>query len=58
MEVYNYFVKHLIHEVVHLNQEADWNDFYYTQLEAEVEVDHLADLNSGRLMMRRGSWVM
>lgn len=35
----NNFVDHLIYEVQRLNQKADWNDFLYTELEAEVEVD-------------------
>lgn len=40
------FVKHLLYEVERLNREADWNDFYYTELEAEVEVNPLEDLES------------
>lgn len=38
------FVEHLIYEVQRLNREADWNDFHYTELEAEVEVDPSVDL--------------
>jgi len=43
VEVRNLVVQHLIYEVVRLNQEADWNDFHYTALEAEVEVDPALD---------------
>jgi hypothetical protein len=39
----NRFVKHLIYEVERLNRDADWNDFHYTALEAEVEVDPALD---------------
>jgi len=39
------FVEHLTYEVQRLNREADWNDFQYTELEAEVEVDRSLDLD-------------
>lgn len=39
------FVEHLNYEVQRLNREADWNDFQYTELEAEVEVDRSLDLD-------------
>ena len=39
------FVEHLTYEVQRLNREADWNDFQYTELEAEVEVDPSLDLD-------------
>ena len=39
------FVEHLSHEVEKLNRDADWNDFHYTELEAEVEVDYSHDLD-------------
>ena len=41
----NNFIKHLTYEVERLNREADWADFNYTELEAEVEVDPIMDLN-------------
>ena len=43
------FTKHLMSEVERLNREADWNDFYYTELEAEVEVqlNHIDDDSRG-----------
>lgn len=41
----NIFVEHLDSEVKRLNRESDWNDFYYTQLEAEVEMDPSLDLD-------------
>ena len=40
------FVEHLNYEVQRLNREADWNDFQYTELEAEVEVDRSPDLDT------------
>jgi hypothetical protein len=43
VEVRNLVVQHLIYEVQRLNREADWNDFHYTALEAEVEVDPALD---------------
>ena len=39
VDIRNNFVKHLVYEVQKLNLKADWNDFLYTELEAEVEVD-------------------
>lgn len=39
VDIRNVVVQHLIYEVERLNREADWNDFYYTALEAKVEVD-------------------
>ena len=39
------FVEHLDSEVKRLNREADWNDFYYTELEAEVEIDPSLDFD-------------
>ena len=45
IDIRNNFVKHLKYEIVKLNQEADWNDFFYTELEAEVEVDPYSDLD-------------
>jgi len=39
------FVDHLVYEVQRLNREADWNDFQYTELEAEVEVDRSLNLD-------------
>ena len=39
------FVDHLVYELQRLNREADWNDFLYTELEAEVEVDRSLDLD-------------
>ena len=42
----NNFVKYLEYEVIKLNQEADWNDFFYTELEAEVEVDSSSYLDA------------
>ena len=39
----NNFIKHLVYEVERLNREADWADFNYTELEAEVEVDPIVD---------------
>jgi hypothetical protein len=49
----NNFIKHLVYEVERLNREADWADFNYTELEAEVEVDPIVDWNmtiSSRLL--------
>jgi hypothetical protein len=43
VEVRSLVVQHLIYEVQRLNREADWNDFRYTALEAEVEVDPALD---------------
>ena len=43
VEVCNLIVQHLVYEVQRLNREADWNDFHYTALEAEVEVDPALD---------------
>ena len=45
VRIRNRFVEHLIYEVERLNREADWNDFHYTALEAEVEVDLALDLD-------------
>ncbi|MCK5267387.1 MAG: NACHT domain-containing protein [Spirochaetes bacterium] len=45
VDIRNNFVKHLEYEVNKLNLEADWNDFLYTELEAEVEVDPSFDLD-------------
>jgi len=42
--VRNRFAKHLIVELERQNLDTDWNDFYYTKLQAEVDVDSLADL--------------
>ena len=39
------FVEHLDSEVKRLNREGDWNDFYYTDLEAEVEIDPSLDFD-------------
>lgn len=39
VDIRNNFVNHLVYEVQKLNLKADWNDFLYTELEAEVEVD-------------------
>ncbi len=39
VDVRNVVVQHLIYEVQRLNRETDWDDFYYTALEAKVEVD-------------------
>ena len=39
------FVEHLDSEVKRLNREADWNDFYYTELEAEIEIDPSLDFD-------------
>lgn len=39
------FVEHLSYEVQRLNREADWDDFQYTELEAEVEVDSSLDFD-------------
>lgn len=44
----NLFVQHQMHEVTNLDKEADWNDFNYTELEAEVEVDPDVELGSTR----------
>lgn len=35
-------VEHMIYEVQRMNREADWNSFFYTELEAEVEVDPIS----------------
>lgn len=35
------FVLHLIWELQRLSRASDWSDFYYTDLEAEVEIDPL-----------------
>jgi predicted NACHT family NTPase len=48
VRIRNRFVEHLIYEVERLNREADWNDFHYTALEAEVEVDPSLDLDMSR----------
>jgi len=48
IDIRNNFVKHLKYEIIKLNQEADWNDFFYTDLEAEVEVDPYSDLDLNR----------
>jgi hypothetical protein len=40
----NNFLKHLTYEVERLNREADWADFNYTELEAEV--DPIEDLRT------------
>lgn len=40
------FGEQLIADVERLNREADWNDFFYTELEAEVEVDQYADFDN------------
>jgi hypothetical protein len=45
IEIRKNFVDHLSYEVRRLNREADWNDFHYTELEAEVEVDPSLDLD-------------
>lgn len=39
IRVRNRFANHLIIELERLNQEVDWNDFYYTKLQAQVEVE-------------------
>lgn len=44
LDIRKNFVEHLSYEVQRLNREADWNDFHYTELEAEVEVDPSLDL--------------
>lgn len=41
------FIEHLLYEVKKLNRDSDWNDFHYTGLEAEVEVDESLDLSTG-----------
>ena len=46
IEIRNIFIDHLDSEVKRLNREADWSDFHYTKLEAEVEVDPSPDLNT------------
>lgn len=49
--VRNRFAEHLISEIKRLNREADWNDFYYTQLEATVEVDQSGDYGERNLIV-------
>jgi hypothetical protein len=39
IEVRSLVVDHLIYEVRRLSRESDWNDFHYSALEAEVEID-------------------
>jgi len=48
VRIRNRFTEHLIYEVERLNREADWNDFHYTALEAEVELDPALDLDMSR----------
>lgn len=38
------FVENLKNDIIRLNNESNWSDFYYTDLEAEVEVDPAVDL--------------
>ena len=45
VDIRNIFVEHLDSEVKRLNREADWNDFHYTKLEAEVEIDPSLDFD-------------
>lgn len=45
VDIRNLFIDHLESEIKRLNREADWNDFYYTELEAEVEIDPSLDLD-------------
>lgn len=45
IDIRNIFVDHLDSEVKRLNREADWNDFYYIDLEAEVEIDPSLDFD-------------
>jgi hypothetical protein len=41
IQLRNRFATHCMIEIQRLNQETDWNDFYYTTLEAEVEVEQV-----------------
>lgn len=41
IQLRNRFANHCMIEIQRLNQETDWNDFYYTTLEAEVEVEQV-----------------
>ncbi len=45
VEIRNLFIQHLVYEVQRLNREADWNDFHYTTLEAEVDIDPAIEIN-------------
>lgn len=47
IRVRSLFANHLIREVIDLNIKADWNDFHYVALEAEVEVDPALDVGIG-----------
>jgi len=44
VRIRNLVIETMAYDVRRLNREANWNDFHYTTLEAEVEVDPAADL--------------
>lgn len=44
VRVRNLVIETMAYDVRRLNTEANWNDFHYTTLEAEVEVDPAVDL--------------
>src|SRR5687768_7406240 len=46
VELRNLFIEHLMYEVQRLNREADWNDFHYTTLDAEVDIDPAIEINT------------
>jgi hypothetical protein len=48
MRVRNRFANNRLIEIERMNQESDWNDFYYTELEAEVEIESLVTWDKAR----------